>query len=371
MRGGDRKVRILHSIGPGEMAGTQRALATYLAAADRDRFEHHVICSSPGPLVERLREMDLAVTVAPSPHHWRPVAVARLVRALRRGRFDVFHANPSRVEAVVARGLGVPVVCRRNVGFDLYWARWRQHGVVARLLNAPVDRFIVPAAFLIDEYERRGVARERVRLVHNGVSVRVPGRAEIERARAEMGDGLAPLIVSAGRLVALKGHRFLIEAAARLKSQGMAFRIAIIGDGEQRQALQELAGATGVGEQVRLLGWKADVVPYLAAADVYVQPSLSDVLPNAVLEAMALGRCVVASDVGGIRDAIGPGRSGALVPPGDAAALARELSLLLANKPARACLGVAAQRTIARDFTVAEMARRTEAIYQELSEVPR
>jgi glycosyltransferase involved in cell wall biosynthesis len=294
-----------------------------------------------------------------------------LARRLRRGRFDIFHANPSRAEAAIARGLGIPVVCRRNVGFDGYWARWRQHGVVCRLLNAPVDRFIVPARFLVDEYARRGVARERVRLVHNGVSVRVPGRAEIKRARAEMGDGRAPLIVSAGRLVALKGHRLLIAAAARLKSQGAAFRVAIIGDGEERPSLEDLARASGVGERVRLLGWRAQVAPYLAAAAIYVQPSLSDVLPNTVLEAMALGRCVVASDVGGLRDAIEPGYSGALTPPGDAAALAHELGLLLANKAARACFGAAAQRTIARDFTVAEMVRRTEAVYRELIEVQR
>lgn len=365
------KVRVLHSVGPGAMAGTQRALATYLAAADRDRFEHYVVCSSSGPLVERLRGLEIPVSVAPRRAYWHPASAVRLACILWRGGYDVFHMNPSRVEALVARAVGVPVVCRRNIGFDPFWAQWRQSGIIARVLNSPIDRFIVPAGFLIDEYERRGVPRERVRLVHNGVTVKLPSEAEVARARSEMGDGRAPMIVSAGRLVALKGHQFLIEAAALLKALRIAVSVAIIGDGEQRAALEQLAAALGVGRQVRFLGWKRDIAPHLAAADIYVQPSLSDVLPNAVLEAMALGRCVIASDVGGIRDAIEPGRHGALAPAGDSRGLARELRKLLRDDSARARLGAAARRKIARDFSVGQMARRTEAIYEELVEVKR
>jgi glycosyltransferase involved in cell wall biosynthesis len=364
------RIRVLHSVGPGAMAGTQRALATYLAAADRDRFAHHVVCLSHGPLVERLRELEIPVSVAPRRAYWHPASAVKLACVLLRGGYDVFHMNPSRVEAFVARAVGVPVVCRRNIGFDPFWAQWRQSGIIARLLNSPVDRFIVPAAFLIDEYERRGVPRERVRLVHNGVSVKLPSQAEVARARSEMGDGRALVVVAAGRLVELKGHRFLVEAAGLLKALRIAVSVAIIGDGEKRETLEQLAAALGVRRQVRFLGWKRDIAPYLAAADIYVQPSLSDVLPNAVLEAMALGRCVIASDVGGIRDAIEPGCHGALVAPGDSRALARQVRKLL-DSASRARLGAAARRKIARDFSVGQMARRTETVYEELAEVCR
>lgn len=363
------KVRVLHSVGPGEMAGTQRALLTYLEAADRDRFEHHVICSSPGPAVERLREIGVPVTVAPRRTYCSPAAAAGLALALRRGRFDLFHMNPSRVEAAAARALGVPVVCRRNVGFDRFWAQWRQRGFIARLLNASIDRFIVPAAFLVDEYERRGVPRERVRLVHNGVKVSLPSPPDVARARTEMGGDGAPLVVSAGRLVALKGHRFLIEAAALLKALEVEVRVAILGEGGERSRLTQLAGTLGVDDRVRLLGFRRDLAPYLAAADIYAQPSLSDVLPNAVLEAMALGRCVVATNVGGMGDAVEPCLTGALAAPADSRGLARELRGLLRDRLRRARLGAAARRKIARDFSPAEMARRTEAVYAELVEV--
>jgi glycosyltransferase involved in cell wall biosynthesis len=98
---------------------------------------------------------------------------------------------------------------------------------------------------------------------------------------------------------------------------------------------------------------------------------LSDVLPNAVLEAMALGRCVLASDVGGMRDAIEPGVTGALAAPGDVDALSAGLLSLLRDAGLRARLGRAGQDKIRRDFSVAEMARRTEAVYEELVEVKR
>ena len=371
MPAGNARIRVLHSVGPGQMAGTQRALATYLEAADRDRFDHRVMCSSDGGLIECLRRIGIPVMVVPQRAYWHPASAARLAVTLRGGGFHVFHINPSRVEGVVAHTLGVPVVCRRNVGFDRFWAQWRQEGLFARLLNAPIDRFIVPASFLIDEYERRGVPRERVRLVRNGVSVTPPSASEIEGARREMGNGRAPLLVSAGRLVPLKGHGVLLRAVAELKRRGIAVRLAIIGDGEERAALERLASDFGIRRQVSMPGWKVEVAPYLAAAHIYVQPSLSDVLPNAVLEAMALGRCVLASDVGGMRDAIEPGVTGALAAPGDVNALSAGLLSLLRDAGLRARLGQAGQDKIRRDFSVAEMARRTEAVYQELVEVNR
>jgi glycosyltransferase involved in cell wall biosynthesis len=369
MRRANGHIRVLHSVGPGDLAGTQRALATYLEAADHDRFEHHVICRSDGGLVECLRRLDLRVTVVPARAYWHPAPAAKLARTLRGGGFQLFHMNPSRVEGIIAHLLGVPVVCRRNVGFDPFWARWRQDGPLARLLNAPIDRFIVPAAFLVGEYERRGVGRARVRVVRNGVSITAPAAAEIRRARREMGDGRAPLVVSAGRLVGLKGHATLLRAVAALRRRRVNVRAAIVGDGEERAGLERLAGDLGLRGRVRFVGWKPQVAPYLAAADLYVQPSLSEVLPNAVLEAMALGGCVVASDIGGMRDAITPGANGELIAPGDAEALAAALGALLANPERRGRLGAAARATIARDFTVAEMVRRTEAVYEELIEV--
>jgi colanic acid/amylovoran biosynthesis glycosyltransferase len=146
----------------------------------------------------------------------------------------------------------------------------------------------------------------------------------------------APRLVCVGRLSAQKGQVILLEAAARLAAEGLAFEIVFVGDGEMRAALEKIIADRALQKQVRITGWAdgAAVRREIGAARAFVLPSFSEGLPVAIMEAFALGRPVVSTYVAGIPELVEPGRSGWLVPAGSVDHLTQALREVLATSPA-------------------------------------
>jgi glycosyltransferase involved in cell wall biosynthesis len=185
-------------------------------------------------------------------------------------------------------------------------------------------------------------------------------RAELKLAPADR------LVLTVGNLYPVKGHRYAVEALALLKERHPELHLAVAGRGETADALRTQARELGVAHRFHLLGLRADIPNLLAAADVFVLPSLSEGLPLALLEAMFSGRPIVASDVGEIRSVLAEGEAGVLVPPGEASALAAALATLL-EAPAHAReLASRASRRAALEYDLARMAARYGALYNEL-----
>ena len=166
------------------------------------------------------------------------------------------------------------------------------------------------------------------------------------------------LLVAVGNLIERKGHAVLLKALAEIRSTDpdLDWHVAIAGEGVERPALERLAAEPGLVGRVHLLGHRSDVPDVLAAADIFVMPSIWEGLPLAVLEAMFAGCAVVASDVSGIPEAIPTPEVGRLVPPGDATALAVALRPLLREARLRQDLGNAARTRAREHFTVQRMA---------------
>ena len=158
-------------------------------------------------------------------------------------------------------------------------------------------------------------------------------------------------MLAVGRLREPKDFTTLVRAAARLEPGAVAVQIA--GDGPDRPALEAEIARLAAGDRVELLGERADVPELLAAADVFVLPSLSEGMPISVLEAMAAGLPVVASDVGGVGELVRDGETGALVGAGDPAALADALARLASSLAAPARQGKAGRRRVETDFSPA------------------
>jgi glycosyltransferase involved in cell wall biosynthesis len=160
----------------------------------------------------------------------------------------------------------------------------------------------------------------------------------------------------------------LLRALGELDRSGAlanaSWRLAIAGRGEEEDNLRTLARDEGIAERVTLLGFRRDVPDILAAADVFVMPSLSEGLPLALVEAMAAGLPVVVSEVGGVPEVAATGREAILVPPGDPAPLARGLATLLRDQRARAAMGVAARERAVRDFSVSTMCEAYARLYR-------
>jgi glycosyltransferase involved in cell wall biosynthesis len=266
-------------------------------------------------------------------------AVLRLRRLLRDWAPDVVHAHGLRAGAFAALA-GVPgvlVVTVHNAP---------PAAAPGRVIHAALERLTARRADAVTWVSgdlgarmRRAGARDGGRAVVAAPAFPAPSADQVAAARASLGEGRRPTVFAAGRLTGQKGFGVLIEAAARWQGRDPAPVLAIAGEGPLAGELGARAGAAGV--PVRFLGLRADVPALMAAADVVVVPSLWEGQPLVVQEALRAGRPVVASRAGGIPDLTG--EDGALlVPPGDAAALARAVLTVLDDRAAAARLAAAA-----------------------------
>lgn len=299
----------------------------------------------------------------------------RLRTLLQRGRYDIVHFHTARAHALApyARGCAGALVVTRRMDYvpNRWFAPW--------LYNRAVDGVVAISEGVADALARAGVARERVAIIPSGVDcarfapVEAAARA---RARAEFSLGADDMAVGmVGALVARKGHRFLLESMALARSAGEPetgapprrgrLHCLIAGAGPDRPVLEARIGELGLADRVRIVGSLADPRPLLWALDIFVMPSLKEGLGVAALEAMACGLPVVGCATGGLREAVDHERTGLLVAPGDASALARALTRLASAPELRAAMGSAARERVLARFEINAMASRTLALYRE------
>ena len=182
--------------------------------------------------------------------------------------------------------------------------------------------------------------------------------------KAVSGTGGPPVILFVGRLRHAKGLDVLLHALAGLPVAG--YQLRIVGDGELRKSLENLAVTLGVRDKIVFLGFRSDVTALMSSADCLVLPSRWEGMPNVVLEAMAIGLPVVATRVGGIPEVIEHGLTGWLVPPEDPLALAAALATALADRRRARCIAESARQRVARDYSIEAMSERTLEVYTQV-----
>lgn len=291
-------------------------------------------------------------------------AFARLLVFLRRERPQVLQAfllHSYVLAAPAARLARVPVLVagRRSLGFFK-----RGHRValaLERIATRWTDLLVANAQAVADDVRRdEGVPDAKLTVIPNGMT-----RKEFEIARpAEVATSL-PVVLCVANLASHKGHRHLLEACTELRRRGRPCTLVLIGDGAERHALEQLAACLRI--DVRFLGFRTDVAAFFARADVVVLPSLYEGSSNAVMEAMAAGRPVVATAVGGTPELLEDGR-GVLVAPADADALADGLQSVLGDREAAAVLGRRAREWALANLTADVMVDRYVALYHQLLE---
>jgi glycosyltransferase involved in cell wall biosynthesis len=178
-----------------------------------------------------------------------------------------------------------------------------------------------------------------------------------------VGDMCRKIVFTAARLHAQKGHRFLLQAATLVPDA----MFVLAGDGPDRDELEMQAQRLGLGDRVLFLGYRQDIADLLATCDVFVLPSLYEGLPLSILEAMAAGRPVICSAIGGSNEAVSNGDTGLLVQPGNPTELARAINMMLSNPDLGQRFAAAAKARVMKDFSATRMAESNMHIYEELS----
>lgn len=337
-----------------------------------------LVASAGGPLVARLEALGARHILLPlgsrSPRAiWRNAAA--LARLVREEEIAIIHAR-SRAPAwsawLAARRTGARFVTTYHGTYsEAFPGKRLYNSVMARGERViAISRFI---ATLVRD--RHGVGPDRLRLIPRGVDCRAfdpaaiaPERVAALRAAWAVPEG-RPVVMLPARLARWKGQAVLVEAMARLGGDAIAL---LVGDGPPGSAFRrELAAriaALGLGERIRLVGHAEDMPAALLLADVVVHASTEpEAFGRTVIEAQAMQRCVIASDLGAPRETVEEGVTGWRVPPGDPTALAAAIGRVLAMPPAaRAAIGARAREAVLAGYTTARMQAATIAVYREL-----
>ncbi|MEV5754571.1 glycosyltransferase [Actinoallomurus sp. NPDC052308] len=288
-------------------------------------------------------------------------AFVRLVRHLRRTRPQALHAflfHSYVTAAPAARLAGTPVLVAGRRGLAGFVRARPLLRVVEAAATRMTDHLVANARVVAEDALRDGwVRRSKITVVRNGL----PASAFDPVAPAAL-PAPSPVVLCVGNLIAYKGHRHLLDAVARLRSRGSACILVLVGDGPERPALEDQAARLGI--DVRFLGVRTDVGPLLARADVVALASLEEGMSNAVMEAMAAGRPVVATDVGGTGELL-DGR-GLLVPPADPEALADGLERLLGDPGLAADLAARARAWSRAHLSADAMVEQHVRLYADL-----
>ena len=365
-------IRILHFVSTFAVKTDTKWLLQVARHLDRGRFEMEVACFYGDSTMAAAFEAEVVPTHnLDAPGVMYPRAVRRAKRVIREGSFDLVHTHLLRADllgAFAARQCGLPVI---STAYAIGQYRRQKRRVLDGVLDRACRRLAthvlaVSEAVQRDCVEGLGWPPERVSVVHTGIEIPPPVPPERAKAvRTELGVADdAPLVVTVARLSYEKGLDTLIDAAAAVRQRLPAAGFAVVGDGPDREALQQQIATRRLDDAVRLVGFRRNVSDWLAAADVVAVPSYSEGMPNVVLEAMAAGRAIVATRVGGIPEAIRDGQTGRLVPPGDAGALAAAIVEAIDSPERRRAWGAAARREVEQRFTADRAVRGYEALYE-------
>jgi glycosyltransferase involved in cell wall biosynthesis len=383
-------VRVAFFVTHAELGGLQRSVSDLLGRLDPERSEALVVCSFAGPWLERLREAGQRTLLVEMPRRlmklsgrgvaagadprwqlwraagfaWRAIPYAyRLGRQFRRAGVEIVYNTSARSQllgGLAARFAGIPAVWHihhevRDSAVHRLCARFASSAIVlSRAVAAQAAGFL----------EARKLA-----VIYNGV--------EVERFRGAAGSSLRrelaipegdPLLGMVGWLAPHKGQRYFLEAAALVRRKLPRARFVVVGEepfdggGGYARQLAAQGRSLRLGESLHFLGKREDIPEIMAALDVLAVPSLSEGFGRVAIEAMAAGKPVVGTRVGGIPEAVVHGETGLLVPPRDPVSLAGAMTWLLQHPERAGEMGEAGRERVRRLFSLDNTVRETERL---------
>jgi len=353
------------------VGGAERLVLAAATGLPRSIYDVRICCfSEGGPLADEAAEHGVQVWCLGTFPSWRrPATLWRLHRIIRTFAPDIVHTHlqaPNLYGRLVALASGVPIIVASE--HNVYSAKARRYirleQFLARRTTALVAVTEEVRGFLSAQL---GISATRIQTIENGIapaSASTEGVAELRRRLA-----IAPgrlVLATVASLTSKKGHTFLLDAMARLPERGIDCELVLAGDGPERAALEARAASLGIADRVHFLGVVRQVADVLALCDVFVLPSIVEGLPLALLEAMAAGKPVVATAVGGVPDAVSAGINGVLVAPGAPDALAEALECICLRSDLRQTFGDRGRVTVLDRFTEDRHLAALSGLYESL-----
>ena len=366
-----KPTNVLYVIWALETGGAEQVVIALARGLPRHKYRATVCCLNwEGKLAARLKSDGISVISLGKKPGLDHAIVPKLMDVMRERQIDLVHTHlwtSNFWGRIAARLAGVKAVVATEHNVDVWKSRW--HFAVDKLLARATDRVIYVSDTVQNFYlSKTGVGSPKGLRIHNGIDTEslVTG-ADGGPLRAELGiDPGAQVVTTIGRLVPQKGHRIFVEAMRQVRAECPRAVGLIVGDGECRADLERQIRESGLEDTVILAGLRSDVPAILETSDLFVLSSYREGFPISILEAMAVGRPCVVTDVGGNREGVVDAETGYLSQPGDPAELARPIVRLLQDDELRRTMGQAAQRRVNQLFSVDAMVEQTTSLYEGL-----
>lgn len=388
------KIKVIHVITRFDKGGSAENTFLTLQSLDKDKYEVILIQglteesrmgAEEAAAVERNLEKaeNCGVKVITIPELVRNIhflsdfkALLTLIRIFKKENPHIVHTHTSKA-GILGRWAAffakVKIIIHTPHGhvFWGYFNKWKTAFfiILERLSALITDRIITLTEREKKDHLRFRIApEERFTVIHSGVDLTAFSETRINSIIMREKLGIPPdavVVGTVGRLTPIKGQRYLLKAAASISPRIEALFFVFLGDGELAGELAKMSSLLGI-KNVKFLGWRQDVSEIMSTFDIFVLPSLNEGMGKVLIEAMALGKPVVASDVGGIPDLVTHNHNGLLVPPANAEGLAYSISLLYHDAPKRKEMGNRG-KVIAAEYGAELMVRKIEQLYTQVS----
>jgi glycosyltransferase involved in cell wall biosynthesis len=389
------KIKVLHTITRFDQGGSAQATFLTLLGLKKQNFEPALLTGLP--LESQMKDKELKVTenniqqlksenikVIQSPFLVRRINIIKdfealidMWRIVKKYNPLIVHTHSSKagfLGRLAAKLAGVPILVHSPHGhvFVGYFGpiKTKIFIILERLASRITDKIVALTQREKEAHVRLRIGSEDTFVViHSGVELNkfqeMP-LVEGQYVRRKLGLPENALIIgTSGRLEPVKGPEFLMAAATSIISQFPNTFFLLAGDGSLRQDLEKKALDFGIEKNIVFLGWREDIAKIISIFDVFCLPSLNEGMGRVLVEAMALGKPIVASNAGGIPDLITHGKNGFLVPPKNSKELAKYIQILLEDKEKRVKMGLAGKK-MALNFSKEIMVSKTVELYQHL-----
>jgi glycosyltransferase involved in cell wall biosynthesis/cellulose synthase/poly-beta-1,6-N-acetylglucosamine synthase-like glycosyltransferase len=367
--------RILHVIRQGKVGGGEKHVLDLVTNLDEKRFKSYVLCFSDGPMVVFLRSISVPVFVIPTEAPFNYTIRRSVSRIVLENRIDVLHAHGTRAFSncfFVRQKLGIPTIYTVH-GWSFHQdqsrlTKWMRVSSEKYLIKRADTTVLVSNSDLLDGKRHFGNFNHKI--IRNAVDLSSfdPSKSYCD-LRGELGISDETFLVGfIARVTKQKNLKLLIDAVSRL-GLNPKIKALIVGDGELKEELLQYSRETGVIDRLIFLDFRSDIPNVLNAIDAYCLPSLWEGLSIGLLEAMAMGKAIVASDIPGNMELISDGETGLLTKnnPDD---LAQCILRLYHDQSLRERLGFNALRIVRLDFKIDDMVEKLEMSYLEALNSP-
>lgn len=365
----DRKIHVMHIVDSLEVGGMENGVVNIANSIDKERFKLSICClSHPGVLSKRIQDKNILVVSLGWAGGFRPKLILKLAKIFKEYKVDIIHTHGwvtliyCSVASCIAKNR---VLIHGEHGvFHLDNSRRK---IAFRIISSYVDKYITVSYSL--EKELAGLinsGNDKITTIPNGVDLQKftsLNGAAICNIKADLGIPLLSNVIgSAGRLESIKNYEMLLHVFSKLINY-VDIHCVLIGDGSQRTKLEELAKQLGVGEKVHFTGKVDNPHQVLSILDVFVCSSFSEGMSNTILEAMACGKPIVATNVGDNCKLVDDGCNGFLVQSEDSSGLEKALQLLVSDKEMLLKFGTYSRKIAEEKYDILKMVSSYQDIY--------